>query len=388
MRTFFFSLLCIQLGLSGCSDPVNDEQVKQISGDSLVIELTPDFALVYGNAERFDSFVTYSSLTIKKGGKKIHSNSSYEFETGNKSFPSIRSLSGGHWEVLIEVNNRPGRNFLYRVIIDNKLNINADTLPLFIASSSDLDGDNQAECAGYWSEAEVWGKENVFTAYNPILYYRQTEKGLMMDHVLTETRNIAIYGAFYGYHYNDTIEVSSECLKRFRNECHFIMLHGRWTSEEDSLAEVVVSGGKWIFLYKGQEDEYFYTMDTGDACSDSSSSKNEAYYLKLKSEQDTLCYEILSLDDQKLKLLYLPAGKLLTYKKNEGGPHFVCFEDGHAEALAGPYSNDQVNCYLMDGVVYCHSWSCCCGCGQVESTVNQILIDKLKLVYANSDFSM
>ncbi len=81
-------------------------------------------------------------------------------------------------------------------------------------------------------------------------------------------------------------------------------LQGKWVSTEDSLDLIEFKGNVKAEYYEGE------LMDTAKISTDHS-------YLICQSEEDehTDKYQIVELTDTTLKLLYLPAGRILTYTR-------------------------------------------------------------------------
>jgi len=94
-------------------------------------------------------------------------------------------------------------------------------------------------------------------------------------------------------------------------------LHGRWVHDQDSLATVFADENTWIFMYGDSptEKDDIYSITIADQLSEFSTETKLSGYLILSNASDTMKYEILTLNDSSLSLMYLPAGKIHVYNK-------------------------------------------------------------------------
>jgi len=94
-------------------------------------------------------------------------------------------------------------------------------------------------------------------------------------------------------------------------------LHGRWIHDQDSLATVYADENTWIFMYGNSptEKDDIFSVTIADRLPEFSTEKQLSGYLILSNSFDTLQYEILTLNDSSLSLMYLPAGKIHVYNK-------------------------------------------------------------------------
>ena len=196
--------------------PENEEIISQ---DLKTIKLDFDFIVTVGQEEDFEKFKTYTFFQLTRNNATIFIDSSLtEYEFGNELFPIIIKTGDNGFELLFEINDRPSKNYLKRLFIkDNKL-IKQDKLPTFEAKPIDINQDGIKEYAGFWDYSQVWGDKNNLTAYNPILYYSVTPKGLILDSLLTRERNEMIYGKFYGFAFSENDEQSIDVTEKFEQE--------------------------------------------------------------------------------------------------------------------------------------------------------------------------
>ena len=182
------------------------------------IDLAYGFKANIGQSEDFKTFKTYSFFELKHFDKVIYTDTLLEYEFGHKLYPIVLQTGENKYELLFEINDRPTKNYLKRIIVLNEKIIKMDKLPTFISKAHDLDGDGIKEYAGFWDYSQVWGEKNDITAYNPILYYKVVPAGLKLDSALTIKKNKEIYGEFYGFDFNERQEVSTVKSDIFENE--------------------------------------------------------------------------------------------------------------------------------------------------------------------------
>lgn len=180
------------------------------------IELDYGFKIVLGQKEDFQSFVTFSRMELSRNGNLIFIDSSLtEYQAPNGMYSIFSILDTNTFEILLEVNDKPSRNYLKRLIISKGKVLREDKLPSFIGKSIEVFGNGLEYYFGYWDYAQVWGENNELTAYNPLLVFKSSESGLTLDSALTIQQNEKIYGQFSGYRFSESIEVPVESLEKF-----------------------------------------------------------------------------------------------------------------------------------------------------------------------------
>lgn len=233
-RLFILGLIAI---LTACNlKDKSTEKVmnqKQISTDSILerdnntdtnikieksIKLANGFIVKIGKGEDYKTFIIYSFFELIYSNIVIYADTMREYEFGDKLYPIVLHTGADKYELLFEVNNRPNKNYLLRLFVQNKRIVKNDTLPTFITKAYDLDGDGIKEYAGYWDDSQVWGDNNDSTAYNPILFYKVESTGLILDSALTRKRNKKIYGEFYGFNFSEKHAVTVAKYKIFGAE--------------------------------------------------------------------------------------------------------------------------------------------------------------------------
>ncbi len=196
---------------------------KNINSDkqsfTKVFYLKNGFKIKAGHEENYGKFKTFTLFQLFKNNKIIFiDSSSTEYEFGDTLYPIVIKTERNNYELLFEINDRPNKNYLKRLIIKDDVVVSEDKLPTFISKPFDVNGDRLIEYAGFWNYSETWGENNGLTDYNPILYYRLTSSGLKLDSALTKQRNISIYSDFKGYRFNEKIVMPASVINKFNNE--------------------------------------------------------------------------------------------------------------------------------------------------------------------------
>lgn len=190
--------------ISGISNgqPLDNQNQKTIL-------LNNSFKIKVSGIEDSDNFAIYTLFILLRNDKTIYTDTTNktEYEFGDTLYPMVHMTGGNSFEILVEVNDRPNKNYLKRFQIVNDRLIKVDTLPTFFCKAKNLDNDASLEYAAIWDYGEEWddSMNQRLTVYNPIIYYELTPKGLQLDYSLTIEKNKMIYGKFKGYHYNEKL---------------------------------------------------------------------------------------------------------------------------------------------------------------------------------------
>ncbi len=190
---------------------------NNINSDLKTINFDFGFSVVLGEEESFDKFKTYTYFELKKNNRTIFIDSLLvEYEFGNKIYPIISQTGKDNYELLFEVNNRPNRNYSKVFFIKDDELVKTTILPCF---EWEFNKDKTKYYIGLWENSQTYGDNYSLTSYNPILYYSITKNGnIRMDSILTIEKNKEIYGEFYGFTYNENIEISVEKLEKMNVE--------------------------------------------------------------------------------------------------------------------------------------------------------------------------
>jgi hypothetical protein len=228
-----FSTLLFACILTACSngngqktisstDTSADSSLTKLSIDKQVqktIKLVCDFEIKVGQKEDFEKFETYTLFILTHKNKQLYLDTSLtEYEFGDKLYPLVRQLDKETFEILVEVNDRPSKNYLKYFKVHQDKIVSTEKLPTFISKASNLDTDDNLEFAGFWDWGETWGDNGSLTAYNPIMYYELKSTGIALDSTLTISKNKDIYGDFHGFKYNEKVEIKTSENKKRDNE--------------------------------------------------------------------------------------------------------------------------------------------------------------------------
>jgi hypothetical protein len=190
-----------------------DKQVQK------TVKLDNDIEIKVGQKEDFGKFETYTLFILTHKNKQIYIDTSLtEYEFGDKLYPIVRKLNNETFEILVEINDRPSKNYLkYFKVCQDKI-VSIEKLPTFISKASNQDKDSNLEFAGYTYWGETWGDAGTATFYNPIIYYELRPSGITLDSTLTISKNKEIYGDFHGFKYNEKVEVKNNVTQKRNNE--------------------------------------------------------------------------------------------------------------------------------------------------------------------------
>jgi hypothetical protein len=126
--------------------------------------------------------------------------------TGYESdqYPKFLHCSDSSYQLLIEVDERPNNDELFRLKISNDGQTQQDRLPLFFWNPTDIDNDGKLELTGTLTNGETIANGDT-AFYNPTLVYEFSNNCLTLDSSSTIKLNKGVWSKFYGYYYNDTL---------------------------------------------------------------------------------------------------------------------------------------------------------------------------------------
>jgi hypothetical protein len=187
------------------------------------IKLENNFIIKLGREEDFKEFKTYSLFQLSRNNKIFYVDSSLtEYEIRDTLYPFLLPKAHNKFELLVEINNRPFKNYLKRFYIENNKVTKIDSLPTFIAPPNNFSKDGRIIVAGYWNDSQLRGENYGMTGYSPIIYYYINVNGIFLDSQLTIERNKLIYGNFKGFEFNENIEFPKSVLENFEKEIKMI----------------------------------------------------------------------------------------------------------------------------------------------------------------------
>jgi hypothetical protein len=209
-----------EAGFSGTAS-VNNQSANGLDSQfQNTIKLEYGFEIKSGNPEDLGDFKTYSLFALKHNNKIIYfENADTEYEFENTLYPILHQINNTTFEILVEVNNRPNNNYLKYFKIENDKIVEIKHLPTFICEAARLENNTDLYYAGIWDDRETWGSNEDTTDYCPILYYKISPKGILLDSALTIAKNTLIYGRFKGFDFDERNPVSLSAIEEnFENE--------------------------------------------------------------------------------------------------------------------------------------------------------------------------
>ena len=141
-----------------------------------------------------------NTLTLMKDHKKVFGDTNNQY-IKDEVYPLLLHFGMGHDEILLRFGDAPSLDEVIRLFIKDNSLVKIDTLPSFDRGASDLAGDGKPRFAAIWDLRQEWDDSLgvQLTTYEPILYYKLTDLGLILDSTMTRSANKRIYGKFYGY---------------------------------------------------------------------------------------------------------------------------------------------------------------------------------------------
>jgi len=214
-----FSADNIANGKSDMSDILVSEKVVGHKIQKTIM-LDNNFKIEVGRAKDYGRFNTYTLFILSHNNKQLYIDSTLtEYQFDLSTYPKVISADNGTFQVIVEVNNSPDKNYFKCFTVYKDKIQDIKKLPIFIADAANLDADKNFEFAGSWHYAMIEGDSGQFTAYNPIIYFELSTCGLLLDSTLTIERNKMIYGNFYGYDFVNDVEIKTkECYKKMNDE--------------------------------------------------------------------------------------------------------------------------------------------------------------------------
>lgn len=132
MKYKIYILLTVTFILFFCSVNGKETNINTKTKVTKTILLDFGFKVALGQEEDFETFKTYSFFKLTKSGKVVYVDTLLEYEFGDKLYPIVLQTGKNKFELLFEINDRPNKNYLKRIIIKNDKVIMTDSLPTFI----------------------------------------------------------------------------------------------------------------------------------------------------------------------------------------------------------------------------------------------------------------
>lgn len=133
-----------------------------------------------------------------------NSDTASAYLTDGKPYPILNKLKSGDFELLLEYDNRPSKNLVLVLRISENKIISRKEIPSFDNDPEVING--LTTYYGKWDYGESWEENGKFyTVYNPSIYYKFTDHGIIIDTPLTIMKNKQVYGRFEGFTYSSEI---------------------------------------------------------------------------------------------------------------------------------------------------------------------------------------
>ncbi len=231
-RTHGLFLIVIFL-LSWVQKPVNQHNepngkngtsLSEVMKDTTVYSLDTTMYIgkgfeIYCKQDEFSDNENGSLLVVKHNNKPVYINRSNFFVLNDSLNPTIIELGDDLFEIFLEIDDRPNRNFLQMLKIQLDKVIDSQKIPKFFHNPYQI-VNGKCLFVGMWDYSEGWtnGKDSVYSTYNPYLYYEITKTGIVLDSAVTRKINKEIYGDFYGYTEDSKLVFPAQMIDSNRNE--------------------------------------------------------------------------------------------------------------------------------------------------------------------------
>ena len=152
-----------------------------------------------------DRWATYSSLRVLHHGRAVFvgTTDTLDYYLRSDKYPQLFRFRAGLYQLLILFASPPGPDEVRLLGFRKDRLVEDQIIPELLGPLKDLAGDGGKESAGINYLAEEWQAgphdTTTVTSYNPIIYYKITQDGFVLDSSLTIKENRMIYGKFYGF---------------------------------------------------------------------------------------------------------------------------------------------------------------------------------------------
>ena len=108
----------------------------------------------------------------------------------------INRLLTDCYQVFLEVSDAPNKSYLKMLTIQKDKVVDSQRTPTFPHKPCRLFGDTTLVYAAAWDNSEEWEDSNgkTMVTCDPIMYYKLTKKGLVLDSLYTIKKNREIFG--------------------------------------------------------------------------------------------------------------------------------------------------------------------------------------------------
>ena len=137
-----------------------------------------------------------SFLLVKHNNKTIYIDRSEFYVLDDSLNPTLIALGNDLFEIFLEVDDRPNKNYLKMLKIQSDKVIDSQKTPAFSLKPCHLFDDTSLVYADSWGYPEAWTDSNNrdLVTCDPIMYYRLTKNGLILDSNYTIKKNKEIFG--------------------------------------------------------------------------------------------------------------------------------------------------------------------------------------------------
>ena len=145
------------------------------------------------------------SLKCQINGKVVYkADSLTEFEFDKKFYPLVTQIGPNKFELLLEQNERPSKNLILHLVIENSKVVSNKLIPSF--DSSFINSNNQRVYCGIYD----YNQENELkrVSYIPTLFFIDSKQGLLLDSNRTILYNKKVWGKFYGFSPNHNLSLT------------------------------------------------------------------------------------------------------------------------------------------------------------------------------------
>jgi hypothetical protein len=182
---FFFILLAFVLsGSSQTTRPFKKNLTNEIVVTGLIDTEGPDYVF---------------SMKCQINGKVVYkADSLTEFEFDKKAYPIVTQIGPKKFQLLLEQNERPSKNLILHLVIENSKIVSKKLIPSF--DSSFINSNNQRVYCGIYDNNQE--DEHKRVSYIPTLFFIDSKKGFLLDSNRTVLYNKKVWGKFYGFNPN------------------------------------------------------------------------------------------------------------------------------------------------------------------------------------------
>ena len=144
------------------------------------------------------------NLKCMINGKIIYkADSLTEFEFDKKTYPVVSQIGPNKFQLLLEQNERPNKNLILDLIIENSKVVSKMIIPSF--DSSFINSNNQKIYCGIYDYNQE--DEHKRVSYMPTLFFIDSKNGISLDSNRTISYNKKVWGKFYGFTPNNKLNL-------------------------------------------------------------------------------------------------------------------------------------------------------------------------------------